>query len=138
MSVFRKHMPGADPWFFRAEAAGLRWLGEAGLPVVGVRAVGSDFIELERLAAAHPSTAHAREFGASLARAHSAGATGFGAPPDGYDGTLFIGKQTMPSRVRPTWEPSTPTTGCCRSCGARSGCGWSSRRRYRQSSACAS
>ncbi|MBB3036330.1 fructosamine kinase family protein [Hoyosella altamirensis] len=85
------------PDFYRAEHAGLEWLRAAGLPVVGVIAFDEDFIELERLQSAAPSPVAARTFGERLAKAHGVGARGFGAPPDGFDGQMFIGTQPMPS-----------------------------------------
>ncbi|WP_343466847.1 fructosamine kinase family protein [Rhodococcus aetherivorans] len=101
--VFRKHRAGAHPDFFRAEAAGLAWLADAGMPVAGVREVGVDHIDLERLTEAAPTAAAAREFGARLARMHAAGAAGFGCAPDGFDGQLFIGKRPMSSTVHASW-----------------------------------
>ncbi|MBD8507641.1 fructosamine kinase family protein [Hoyosella sp. G463] len=88
---------GNGPGFFAAEAAGLRWLAEGGLPVVAVHEVGSGHITLERLVHAAPSKDAARQFGAALARCHASGAPGFGAPPAGHDGGLYIGTQAMPA-----------------------------------------
>lgn len=34
---------------------------------------------------------------------HAAGAGGFGCPPDGFDGRLFIGKRPMSSTVHASW-----------------------------------
>ncbi|WP_040782645.1 fructosamine kinase family protein [Rhodococcus ruber] len=101
--LFRKHRAGAHPDFFRAEAAGLAWLAAAGMSVVAVREVGADHIDLERLTEVAPSAAAARGFGARLARMHAAGARGFGCPPDGFDGQLFIGKRPMSSTVHASW-----------------------------------
>ncbi|KSZ59285.1 fructosamine kinase [Rhodococcus pyridinivorans KG-16] len=101
--VFRKHDPHAHPDFFRAEAAGLAWLAEAGMPVAAVRSVSEHHIELERIAEASPSVESAREFGAALARMHDVGAAGFGAAPDDYDGQLFIGRRPMSRTVHDTW-----------------------------------
>ncbi|WP_149359152.1 fructosamine kinase family protein [Lolliginicoccus suaedae] len=97
MSFTKTDDAGNGPGFFAAEAAGLRWLGEAGLPVVAVHEVGSGHISLERLAPAAPSAPAARRFGAALARCHAAGAPAFGAPPAGHDGGLYIGTQPMPA-----------------------------------------
>ncbi|MEH3155495.1 MAG: fructosamine kinase family protein [Gordonia paraffinivorans] len=101
--VHRKSRPGAPPDFFAAEAAGLRWLAEAGAPVVEVLGVGSDHIDLRRLDHAAPDGPSARAFGAALARMHAAGADAFGAPPPGFDGTTFIGSREQPSVPTPTW-----------------------------------
>ncbi|MCW4354468.1 fructosamine kinase family protein [Hoyosella sp. YIM 151337] len=96
MRTFRKHDP-KHPDFYFAERAGLEWLRDAGLPVAQVIDCGTDFIELERLDSVAPSAEAARRFGQQLAKAHGAGAAGFGAAPDGYKGQLFIGTQPMPS-----------------------------------------
>ncbi|WP_342659501.1 putative ketoamine kinase [Rhodococcus ruber] len=101
--LFRKHRAGAHPDFFRAEAAGLAWLAAAGMSVVAVREVAADHIDLERLTEVAPGVAAARGFGARLARMHAAGAGGFGCPPDGFDGRLFIGKRPMSSTVHARW-----------------------------------
>ncbi|WP_439029552.1 fructosamine kinase family protein [Gordonia terrae] len=100
--------PGGHRDFFAAEAAGLRWLADAGAPVVEVISVNEDAIELERLDSARPTPAAARTFGAALARMHDAGAPHFGSPPAGADGRpfagqLFIGRRELSSREHPTW-----------------------------------
>ena len=71
--VHHKSRPGAPPDFFAAEAAGLRWLAEAGAPVVEVIDVGPDHIDLRRLSHAAPDRSSARAFGAALAGTHAAG-----------------------------------------------------------------
>ena len=101
--VHRKSRPGVPADFFAAEAAGLRWLGEAGAPVVEVIEVGADHIDLRRLDHAAPDGSSARAFGAALARMHAAGADAFGAPPAGFTGTTFIGSREQPSVPTPTW-----------------------------------
>jgi len=101
--VFRKHDPHAHPDFFRAEAAGLAWLAEAGMPVARVRSVGEHHIELDRVPDTRATAPAARAFGAALARMHDAGAAGFGAAPDGYDGQLFIGRRPMSRTVHESW-----------------------------------
>lgn len=95
--VFRKDLPYA-PRSYPAEAAGLRWLAAAGphaARVVGVRGVTADYLELDRLSPARPTAAAASAFGAALARTHAVGAIAFGAPPDGWSGAGFIGRQPM-------------------------------------------
>ncbi len=93
--VFRKDRPPA-PGAYPAEAAGLRWLaGAGGAAVVGVLAVGEDFLELDRLDTTRPTSAAAAAFGAALAVTHDAGATAWGAPPEGWTGPNFIGRQPM-------------------------------------------
>ena len=93
----RKHRSDAPDGFFEAEAAGLRWLAAApdGAAVVAVVDAGPGYIELERLADGRASAGAAAAFGAALSRTHDAGAAAWGAPPDGWDGPTFIGRQSM-------------------------------------------
>jgi fructosamine-3-kinase len=100
---YRKRQPGVHPDFFAAEAAGLRWLAEAGAPVVDVIDVGADHITLARVRSARPTTAAAHDFGAALARMHDGGAAQFSAGPPGFAGQLFIGRRPMPSEPTATW-----------------------------------
>jgi fructosamine-3-kinase len=100
---FRKSRTGAHRDFFAAEAAGLRWLAEAGGPVVEVVDVGVDHITLTRLASSAPTQKHAREFGAAIARMHGAGADRFGSAPAGFTGQMFIGNRPMPSTPTEHW-----------------------------------
>jgi fructosamine-3-kinase len=100
VATFRKDRPPAAG-AYEAEAAGLRWLADAGgARVVKVAAAGPDFLELEHLRSAAPERRAAADFGAALAVTHAAGAAAWGAPPDGYDGPTFIGRQPM--RCEPT------------------------------------
>jgi fructosamine-3-kinase len=102
-----KERADAPAQFFEAEAAGLQWLGEAeaagGARVVHVAAVGVGRIELERIRERRPSVQAARTFGSALAATHAAGAAAFGAPPDGWDGPLFIGRRTLPAAHEASW-----------------------------------
>ncbi|HEY0249732.1 MAG TPA: fructosamine kinase family protein [Gryllotalpicola sp.] len=102
-----KQDPGAPEGFFEAEAAGLRWLGEAtgagGARVVRVIAVAPGRIELERIRTIRPEPAAARAFGAALARTHAAGAAAFGAPPAGWDGPGFIGSRPQSFAHERSW-----------------------------------
>ncbi|WP_350347037.1 fructosamine kinase family protein [Agromyces sp. G08B096] len=102
-----KHDPGAPAGFFEAEAAGLGWLGAAraagGVRTVRVLEVGPGRIELEEVAHAAPTPAAAADFGRALARTHAAGAAAFGAPPEGWDGPLFIGRRPLPAARSATW-----------------------------------
>ena len=95
--TYRKHTFGAPVGFFEAEAAGLRWLAQVpgGAATAKVLDVGPGFIELGRLHAVPPTAEAAAEFGAALADTHDAGAAGWGAPPEDYDGPTFIGRQPM-------------------------------------------
>ncbi|WP_285117412.1 fructosamine kinase family protein [Leifsonia sp. fls2-241-R2A-40a] len=102
-----KERADAPAGFFEAEAAGLRWLGEAetdgGARVVRVASVRPGRIELERIRESRPTPDDARRFGAALAVTHAAGADAFGAPPDGWDGPLFIGKRPLPVARESSW-----------------------------------
>ena len=99
-----KSNPDAPARFFEAEAAGLRWLAEAGgARIVHVVDVGPGRIELERVRTTRPTAEAAERFGAALAVTHGAGAAGFGARPDGWDGPLFIGRRPLPASNEPTW-----------------------------------
>jgi fructosamine-3-kinase len=87
------------------EAAGLRWLAAAtdGAAVVRVQAVDAKKIVLDRLATVRPTAAAAESFGRALARTHAAGAPAFGAPPEGWEGDGFIGRQRMSLRPDDRW-----------------------------------
>jgi fructosamine-3-kinase len=106
-SVHRKSWPGAPAGFFEAEAAGLRWLAEAeaagGAATVAVEAVAADHIDLERLTPTRPTREAAEALGRALARTHAAGAAAFGAPPPGWSGGAWIGRQPQRNDPTPTW-----------------------------------
>lgn len=107
MSTFEKTRPDAPPRFFEAEAAGLRWLGDAtpggGVRVVGVVSVEPRRITLEEVRETRPTPEAARAFGAALAATHDRGARAFGAAPDSWDGPCFIGKRPLPTRPKASW-----------------------------------
>ncbi len=104
MRTVVKRLPDAPADFFEAEAAGLRWLADAGgARLASVAKFGPGFIELEYVEQTAPSPDAARSFGRALARTHTAGAAAFGAPPDGYQGTLYIGRRAMPSARERSW-----------------------------------
>ena len=98
MTDFVKRHPGAPAGFFACEAAGLQWLSQAdgGVPCVPVVAADATSLTLRRLESVTPSPAAAFEFGGRLAVTHDAGAAGFGAGPDGWDGPGFFGPLTQP------------------------------------------
>lgn len=92
----RAHAPAG---FFRAEAAGLRWLREAGgAKVPALLGAAEDCVILEWIEPGRPSVDCAEAFGRALATTHQAGAPGFGADRDG-----FIGLAPLPNRALPTW-----------------------------------
>ena len=96
-AVFRKGSRSAPPGYFRWEAAGLAWLGDApgGAAVVKVLGVGDQHLDLEKLSFANPDPAMAEAFGAALAKTHDAGAPAFGSPPQGWAGDGFLGPATQ-------------------------------------------
>lgn len=97
--AFTKRRADAPDGFFEAEAAGLRWLADAGgARTVGVLEVEPGRIDLAVLTPVRPTTAHAREFGRALAVTHDAGAAAFGAPPTDLDGPTYIGNQPLTTR----------------------------------------
>lgn len=102
-SVFTKTRRDAPADFFAAEAASLRWLAEAGAPVVEVLDVSPTAIVLRRLPSARPTADAARRFGRALARMHDAGAPAFGSPPEGYRGQQYIGNRPMSSVPHDRW-----------------------------------
>ena len=65
--------------------------------------VDATSLTLRRLESVTPSPAAAFEFGGRLAVTHDAGAAGFGAGPDGWDGPGFFGPltQPLPMSLRP-------------------------------------
>jgi fructosamine-3-kinase len=102
--VFVKADPTRPAGFYEAEAAGLNWLAEAdGTRIVRVLDVRPGRIELERIETTRPDREAARRFGTSLATMHAASAAAFGAPPDGWDGPLFIGKRPLPAAHERSW-----------------------------------
>jgi fructosamine-3-kinase len=105
--TFVKRRPDAPDLFFEAEAAGLRWLGEAeadgGARVVEVVDVKPGMIELERIRESRPTPEAARAFGAGLAITHLAGADAFGAPPRRWLGPLYIGRRPLPLAHETSW-----------------------------------
>jgi fructosamine-3-kinase len=107
METLVKQRSDAPDRFFEAEAAGLRWLAEpeprGGARIVRVAGVAPGRIELERVREARPAREAARAFGAALAVTHAAGAAAFGAPPDGWDGPLYIGRRPLPAAHETGW-----------------------------------
>ncbi len=103
MTDFVKSHHGAPTGFFAWEAAGLQWLSivEGGVPCAQVLAVDATSLTLRRLDSVTPSPDAANLFGSRLAVTHGAGATAFGAGPDGWDGPGFFGPGTPPSQPLP-------------------------------------
>jgi fructosamine-3-kinase len=88
--------------FFAAEAAGLRWLGEAategGVPVPEVLGVDEECLILRWVEPGKASADAATAFGQALAATHAAGAATYGGQRDG-----FIGKLPMPNTPCDSW-----------------------------------
>lgn len=106
-ATHRKERLDAPPGFFRAEACGLRWLAEGeargGTRIVRVLDVGDDHIDLEQITVAAPTRWSAVGLGRSLAALHATGAAAFGAPPDGWEGAAWIGRQRQDNRPERSW-----------------------------------
>ena len=99
-----KRRTAPPPGFFEVEAAGLRWLAAAGgARIARVLDVRPGSITLERVHSAVPGKAAAADFGAALARTHDAGATAFGAGPEGWRGDGYIGAVPLPLRPAARW-----------------------------------
>ena len=83
--AFMKTLAGASPADFEAEAAGLRWLGEAGAPVPRILGVNDQpaSLTLERIGPGTLSRDGAEQLGRELASVHRAGAPAHGALPPG-------------------------------------------------------
>lgn len=102
--TFTKRDDAAPPGFFEAEAAGLRWLAEAGgVRVAQVHSVSAHHITLERLTAEAPTPKDAERFGRELAHMHAAGAEAYGAPPPYGNGQGFIGPLSQANQPERTW-----------------------------------
>jgi fructosamine-3-kinase len=102
-SLFTKAWPGRDEGeqapegFFAAEAAGLRWLREAGaVPVPEVIVELPDLLAVEWVEGGEATESGAREFGAGLARLHRSGAPSYGAPWPGFIGSLPMSNEPGP------------------------------------------
>jgi fructosamine-3-kinase len=98
-SAFMKTLTHAPDGFFAAEAAGLRWLAEAGgVQVPEVLAVEADCLILAWIEPGKLTTEAASDFGRALAKTHDAGA-----PAYGWDREGFIGRLPLPNKSAPTW-----------------------------------
>ena len=102
--VFVKAAPD-QAGVFAAEAAGLRWLGEAGpdAPVPAVLAADDRVLVLPWLPSASPSREAAERFGRELAALHTgARPDAYGAPWDGFIADLPL-YNTLDDRGWPRW-----------------------------------
>ena len=99
---FIAHAPAGDAAArLAAEAAGLRWLGEAGAASVSeVFLAEKALLALAWLPQASPDRAGAERFGRELAALHAFGADSFGAPWRG-----FIASLELPNDPGDAWAP---------------------------------
>ncbi|MCQ4041344.1 fructosamine kinase family protein [Streptantibioticus rubrisoli] len=96
--------PGNGPEAIRAEAAGLRWLAEAGaVRVPAVRGHDEDWLVLDRVEAGQPTPAAAERLGRELAALHDRGAPAFGAPPPAGPADAWIGLAPMANVPGSSW-----------------------------------
>jgi fructosamine-3-kinase len=107
---FRKASPHVPEGYFEWEAAGLRWLADAGgAPVVDVLDVAEDHLDLVRLREAAPTASHAEALGRGLAATHAAGAAAHGCAPEGWTGDGWLGplEEPLPMRLGAwtSWGP---------------------------------
>lgn len=93
--VLVKELATPLPGMFAAEAAGLEWLGEAGLDVPEVLALTQDFLVLSWIDTIAPTAEAAAAFGAELAVLHRHEVPAFGVPP----------------RARAGWRPESGWVG---------------------------
>ncbi|GAA4427356.1 fructosamine kinase family protein [Georgenia halophila] len=101
MSTYRK--TDSDPRATEFEAAGLRWLADAGgAAVAEIVDEAPGVLQTRRVDDGAPEPAAAEAFGRSLARTHAAGASHHGCPPPGFDGDGFMGRAPLPLRAAKT------------------------------------
>ncbi|MEV0479845.1 fructosamine kinase family protein [Streptomyces sp. NPDC050508] len=95
------------PGAVRAEAAGLRWLADAGtVRVPAVRGSDERWLVTDRVRTGPPSARAAVRFGRDLAALHASGAPTFGAPPPDGPTDAYIGLAPMrnvPGADWPNW-----------------------------------
>nr|WP_107908452.1 fructosamine kinase family protein [Streptomyces chartreusis] len=88
----------------RAEAAGLRWLAEAGtVHVPAVHGEDAGWLVTDRVPTGGPDAGSAERLGRELAALHACGAPAFGAPPPGGPEDAYIGLAPMRNVTGPDW-----------------------------------
>jgi fructosamine-3-kinase len=93
-----------EPAAVAAEAAGLRWLRDAGGPrIPDVLGTDGGWMVTEFVPAGSPGRRAAEELGRGLARMHAAGAVAFGAAPPGGPAEARIGAAPMRNAPAPSW-----------------------------------
>jgi fructosamine-3-kinase len=98
--AFVKTRPGAAPGEYATEAAGLRWLADAGVPVPAVIEATDHHLALEWV---QDGPADPAGLGRTVARLHLAGAPAFGALPPGAPGPYRIGPLELGSEPAGAW-----------------------------------
>ena len=137
-SLFTKTWPetagrAVPEGFFEAEAAGLRWLAEAGtVPVPEVIVALPDLLALEWIEPGARRPPRAERLGRELAALHRTGAPAFGAPWPGFIGAL---RRTTPRRP-PRGRTGSPSIAWRRTCGCQPTRGALQRPMSRWSSGC--
>ncbi|MEV6742419.1 fructosamine kinase family protein [Streptomyces sp. NPDC051104] len=95
---------GGAPGSLRAEAAGLRWLADAGtVRVPAVHGHDEHWLVSDRVTSGRPSAEAAVRFGRELAALHAVGAPAFGAPPPGGPEDAYIGLAPMRNVAGEDW-----------------------------------
>ncbi|MFI6035849.1 fructosamine kinase family protein [Streptomyces sp. NPDC051315] len=95
---------GDGPGAVRAEAAGLRWLADAGpVRVPAVHGYDGRWLVTDRVPTGRPTPEAARRFGRDLAALHATGAPAFGAPPPGGPRDARIGLAPMRNADGDDW-----------------------------------
>ena len=93
-----KTLPHPPAGFFEAEARGLAWLADAGLPVPELLGAAEDCVILRWIEPGRPSGEGAEARGRALAAAHRRPCDAYGLDTDGFIATL-----PLPNRPAPTW-----------------------------------
>ena len=100
MRTFSKSRPIPLPGEYATEAAGLRWLGEAGVPVPEIVEVTEERLVLERIEA---GATDPERLGRDVAAMHLAGAPLFGSLPPGAPGPFRIAEVEFPDGESDEW-----------------------------------
>lgn len=108
--LFVKQSPPGAVGMAELEAAGLQWLGDSGVRVPGVIAVGGDLLALPWIDTARPSAAAAVALGRDLARLHSQSAPHFGCPPpmQPHARSGWVGAVRVPFTAAPSPQVPPP------------------------------
>lgn len=100
MKPFVKSRAVPLPGEYETEAAGLRWMGEAGVPVPEVIEASDERLVLEWL---EPGPTDPEALGRTVAQLHLAGARAFGALPPGAPGPFRIAAAEFPTGESADW-----------------------------------